>query len=268
MRKVFLAVLLLLLAGTLSGQQTMNNDSVIKLIQAGLSEDLIISTINASPGNYDISVDGLVSLKGAGVSEKVLSAIITRSSGGGSATVSPASNVATNPNAQTGGLPPGVDTVGVYYKDQTGMWQEVNTEVVNFKTGGTLKNMGSLGVVKKDLNGKLKGTQSRLALRIPVEFLFYLPEGQSPGEYQLLRMRVNKNEREFRSVTGGVFNTSSGADRDMIDYTPMKFAPRVYTIMLDRSVNAGEYGFLPPVDINSKGSIASSGRMFTFTLIP
>ena len=265
MRKVLLAVLLLLLAGTLVGQQAMNNDSVIKLIQTGLSEELIVSMINASPGNYNTSVDGIVALTGAGASEKVLVAIITKTGGGGSAAASPASNVA---QTASGSLPPGVDTVGVYYKDQNGAWQEVNTEVVNFKTGGTLKNMASGGVIKKDVNGKLKGTQSRLSLRIPAEFLFYLPEGQSPGEYQLIHMRPNRNEREFRSMTGGVFNTSTGADRDMVDYTPMKFAPRVYTISLDRSVNAGEYGFLPPIDTNSRGNIASSGKMYTFTLIP
>lgn len=265
MRKFFIVGLLLLFTVTLAGQQTMDNDSIVKLIKAGLTEDLIISTINASPGNYDISVDGLVALKGAGVSEKVLSAIITRSSGGGSAAAAPGSNVA---QTASGSLPPGVDTVGVYYKDQNGAWREINTEVVNFKTGGTLKNMGSMGVVKKDVNGKLKGTQSRLSLRIPAEFLFYLPEGQSPGEYQLIHMRPSRNEREFRSMTGGVFNSSTGADRDVVDYTPMKFAPRVYTISLDRSVNSGEYGFLPPIDTNSRGNIASSGKMYTFTLIP
>ena len=276
MRKVFLVGLALLLTGVLAAQQTMNNESVIKLIQAGLSEELIISTINASPGDYDISVDGLLALKEADVGEKVLAAMLAKETAGVTAPVSNAvASPAATPVATTAaaapdtstGLPPGVDTVGVYYKGQNGAWKEINVEVVNFSTGGFLKNVGTMGVVKRDLNGTVRGNQSKLAIRLPAEFLFYLPEGTAPGEYQLLHLRANRNNREFRSVTGGVFNTSSGAGRDQVDYTAMKVAPRVYTIMLDRNVNTGEYGFLPPSNDADSG-VASRGRMFTFTLVP
>jgi S1-C subfamily serine protease len=58
----------------------MNNDAVIKLVKAGLSDDLIISTINASAGNYDMSADGLIALKNAGANEKVITAIVGKAS--------------------------------------------------------------------------------------------------------------------------------------------------------------------------------------------
>jgi hypothetical protein len=64
---------------TLNAQQTMNNDAVIKLVKAGLSEDLIISTINSQPGTYDTSTDGLIALKKSGVSDKVVDTLIKRS---------------------------------------------------------------------------------------------------------------------------------------------------------------------------------------------
>ena len=79
MRKVFLVGLLLLLSGIVSAQQqSMNNDSVIRLVQAGLSEEVIISTINTSPGAYNTSVDGLIALQRAGVSEEVIAAILAK----------------------------------------------------------------------------------------------------------------------------------------------------------------------------------------------
>jgi hypothetical protein len=84
MRKAFLVVSLLLLTGTIAAQQIMNNDSVIRLVQAGLSEDLIVVAINSSPGQYDISVDGVLALKTAGASEKVLAAVVTRAGVSGS----------------------------------------------------------------------------------------------------------------------------------------------------------------------------------------
>ena len=58
--------------------QALNNDGVVKLVKAGLSDDLIVSTISNSPGSYDISADGMIALKTAGVSDRVVSAIVLK----------------------------------------------------------------------------------------------------------------------------------------------------------------------------------------------
>jgi hypothetical protein len=75
MSKVVIAVGFLVL---LLGQQTLNNDSVVGLMKAGFSEDVIISAINRSLGAYDTSVDGLIALKNAGVTNKEISAIVAK----------------------------------------------------------------------------------------------------------------------------------------------------------------------------------------------
>jgi hypothetical protein len=77
-RKHILAVLFLAICPLLVAQQAMNNDSVIKLVKAGLSDDLIVSTINGSPGAYDTSADGIIALKTAGVSDKVVAAVVAK----------------------------------------------------------------------------------------------------------------------------------------------------------------------------------------------
>jgi hypothetical protein len=77
-RKFILAVILLTICPLLVAQQALNNDSVIKLVKAGLSDDLIVSTINGSPGAYDTSADGIIALKTAGVSDKVVAAIVAK----------------------------------------------------------------------------------------------------------------------------------------------------------------------------------------------
>lgn len=80
MRKVILAVAVFVLWPFMLGaQQTMNNEAVIKLVKAGLSEDLIITTVNSAAGAYDTSADGIIALKAAGVSDKVVSAIVLKS---------------------------------------------------------------------------------------------------------------------------------------------------------------------------------------------
>jgi len=75
MSKVVIAVGFLVL---LLGQQTLNNDSVVGLMKAGFSEDVIISAINRSLGAYDTSVDGLIALKNAGITNKEISAIVAK----------------------------------------------------------------------------------------------------------------------------------------------------------------------------------------------
>ena len=80
MRKIILAVGFLALCPLLAAQQPLTNDSVIKMAKAGLSDDVIITSINSNPGAYDTSTDGLVALKKARVSDKIVSAIIVKSS--------------------------------------------------------------------------------------------------------------------------------------------------------------------------------------------
>jgi hypothetical protein len=56
----------------------LNNDAVIKLVKAGLSDDLIVNTISTSAGSYDVSTSGMIALKTAGVSDRVVSAIVSK----------------------------------------------------------------------------------------------------------------------------------------------------------------------------------------------
>ncbi|HEY1901361.1 MAG TPA: hypothetical protein VGG56_02955 [Terracidiphilus sp.] len=72
------AVVFLAFASLLSAQLSLRNADVIKMVKAGLNEDLIITTVNASPGYYDTSVDGLANLKQAGVTDKEFSAIVQK----------------------------------------------------------------------------------------------------------------------------------------------------------------------------------------------
>jgi len=80
MRKRFLALAILAFCSLLTAQQALNNDTVIKMVKAGLSDDIVVSTINSSPGTYDTTPDGLIALKQAGVSDKVIAAVVAKAS--------------------------------------------------------------------------------------------------------------------------------------------------------------------------------------------
>jgi hypothetical protein len=119
--------------GIIEGPQTpppaksavMNNDSVLRMHQAGLADDLIVQTIVAQPGKYDTGPDDLIALKNAGLSNAILSAMTAKA------------------RRQLTGTPPPqpidvapVNEIGVYYKDSHGQWILMDSEIVHIESGG------------------------------------------------------------------------------------------------------------------------------------
>jgi hypothetical protein len=258
MRKLLLSSIILAgFALAATAQQAMNNDAVIKMVKAGLSDDIIVGSISSQPGQYDTSADGLIALKTAGASDKVVGAMIAKASGAAapSAAAAPASN----------GLPPGIDEIGVYMQDKSGNWVALMPEVVNFKTGGVMKSVFTNGIVKGDINGHIDGAKAKTTATLPVVFAVYTQDGTAITEYQLLRLRVNSDNREFRSTTGGVFHSSGGAKRDSVDFQSTKLAPRLYQITVDQTMGKGEYGLLPP-GATSSSNMASAGKIYTVSV--
>lgn len=239
-------------------QEALTNDSVVKMVKAGLSEPLIISMIQKQPGKYLLTTDDLIKLKGEGVSDKVLAAMLAKDSGA-SASATPNGSAVTSDTD----LPPDLE-IGVYYK-KAGKWEEMLPEVVNWKTGGVVKSFASAGIVKGDVNGHIQGNNSRNSLTSPLEVVIYAPEGTAITEYQLLHLRGHADAREFRTVTGGVMHVSGGATRDVIPFEGKKVANRTYKVV-PPNLGAGEYGFLPPGAFGSANS-ASIGKMYTFRVI-
>jgi hypothetical protein len=245
-------------------QTVLTNDAILKMAKAGLGEDILVSTIKAQPGSYTTTPDDLIALKGAGVSDKVLAAMIEKAAAGGGAPM-PA-GAAGNPLAAAPKAAPGpVNEVGVYYL-KNDAWADLAPEVVNFKTGGVLKTIGTAGIVKGDVNGHVNGDHSRTALKSPVTLLVYAPEGVAITEYQLLRLREAKDSREFRTVTGGVMHVSGGATRDLVPFESKKTAPRTYEIVLP-NLGSADYGLLPPAGGDSTSSSGRIGKIYSFRLI-
>lgn len=254
MRKSLLAVLFLVFASLLTAQQTLNNDGVIKMVKAGLSDDVVAATVTSSPGNYDTSAEALVALKSAGVADKIVAAIVTKSSAPAAAPT----------NGST--LPKGIDEVGVYYKDKSDNWVALMPEVVNFKTGGALKKFATNGLIKNDVNGHIEGKSAKTQVTLPVVFAVYVPEGTAITEYQLVRLRQQSNSREFRSKTGGVIHESGGAKRDLVEFQSQKIAPRLYQLALEQSAGKGEYGIIPPGSYSSS-NMASGGKIYSVSVL-
>ena len=232
---------------------TMDNNSVIKMAKAGLGDDLILQTINTQPGHYSTDADSLVTLKDAGISDRIITAMVNKSRK--LLTPSPEKPIELSD----------VNEIGVYYKDhRTEKWTLIDPEIVHIKSGGWLKSTATHGIIKEDHNGHLNGRESKLALQAPIEILIYMPDnGVAINEYEFLRFRINSDNREFRILTGGVFHSTGGADRDEVKFNPVRTAPRTYQFTVDKNVGGGEFGILPA----GSGNVTNGGKVYTFAIV-
>jgi hypothetical protein len=61
------------------GLKPLTNDDVLKLVAAGVGEDVVISRIQASPSAFKLEADDILALKKAGVGDRILAAMIEAS---------------------------------------------------------------------------------------------------------------------------------------------------------------------------------------------
>jgi hypothetical protein len=260
--------------GAAAAHSGMTAEDVIKLAKAGLGEDIIIEEIRKNHRAFDLSTDQLIALKEANVSDRVVEVMLDPSKADAPARVAepatprepapapvaasriePARRVVQREPMEAE-LP---SEVGVYAKKQ-GQWVEVPPEIVYWKSGGVLKTIATAGIRHGDVNGHIEGPSSRTSFGNPLEFLIVAPEGAVLAEYQLLRLRVNKDNREFRTITGGFLHAESGSERDRVTFDGKKIASRMYEVSFPASAGPGEYGLLPP------GSSNGSGKIYSFRM--
>jgi hypothetical protein len=240
----------------------MSNDSVLRMHAAGLGDELVVQTIATQPGHYELDAESMIALKTAGLGDAVIAAMVNKGrrqitgSGAGAAGAGAAA-----------GLPAPIDLspvneIGVYYKDRNGRWVLMESEPIHTKSSGWIKNTLSQGIVKQDMNGLVYGAESKLLLWKGSEFLIYTADGVDAGEYDLLQFRLNGKDREFRTLTGGVFHSSGGAKRDEVPFKATRVAARTWTFRLDEKIPGAEYGILPP----GTGNITNGGKIYTFAI--
>jgi hypothetical protein len=242
-------------------------DDVVAMVKAGLGDDVVILAIRKEEKAFDLGALELVKLKQAGVSDDVLKVMLDPMAeiDSDASAVTSGNSTQDSTGSATGPLPPDAE-IGVYTKKK-GEWVELLPEVVNWKTGGILKRMATAGIMKGDVNGFLDSPSSRNTVVTPVEFIIYMPEGIAITEYQLLRLRQNKDYREFRTVTGGIMHAKGGAMRDLVPFEGKKVASRMYEVVLPSNLGAGEYGFLPPGAFNSANAASALGKLFSFRIL-
>jgi hypothetical protein len=277
MKRVILAALLavffpaVLASQQLTGSQgedaqKMTNADVLKMVEAKLSDDLIVSKIRGSACSFDTSTDTILKLKSQGVSDGVIQAMVSAGK-----PPSQASTPAAPPADPNNPLSP--HAPGIYWlaKNQGGQ-QLTRLEASSY--GGSKASMG-FGKVKY----KAELARPHAALRIresSPEFWFYFEDAaqgfgrgplaaqsSKPEDFVLAKMEGHEKERQlFVGQASGFGGQSGPRSKDAVPVDIQKIAPGIFKVTVSKALEPGEYCFVPPG--GAAGFGIAGGQLFDF----
>src|SRR5260370_3170158 len=208
--------------GTADGQDVskrkLTKKDVVDMASVGLGDNVILEKIrNAPETDFVTDMESLKALKAAHVSDQVIRLMINP-------------KAVEAPGTATGAAPatPDVpDDVGVYIKVR-GKLNEVAPEVVGYRSGGVMKTVLTDGLDKGHRNGTVQGPKSTLQVGSDAEFIVRCAEGAAITEYQLLRLDMKGDRREFRAWAGGrLYFLRGGQEKGGKDASPKGPPPRL-----------------------------------------
>jgi hypothetical protein len=248
----------------------LTNADVIKLVQAGLSEDLVIASIEqAARKSFDLSADGLISLKQAGVPESVIGVMLGRPAASGPAAgPAPRDDAPAPPSPRPGGTPSAAQVPdqppGIYLEQDGKLVPLEPTVVAGIKDGGA-------GIftrlIPRTKAAQIRGTRANLRVtKEPATFYFFfgqpsgdafassvtgsfvgtLASASSPNEFVLMQMYVQTKNgvREMDIGKQFMFTDRVGVDSEnAVPLAAERLAPGRYKVTPDERLGKGEFCF-------------------------
>ncbi|MGH9654888.1 MAG: hypothetical protein ACRD6B_15645 [Bryobacteraceae bacterium] len=235
--------LLLLLVPCFLQAQALTNAQVTKMVQAKLSDQLIVNSIHdATAVKFDLSPNGLIALKSAGVSDAVIEAMQSRSSGHRS---SEAKESAVN---NTNGRFPA--DIGVFYVTPEGKYilLEEDDASAHMKVGSMIMGAEFFGKYKEE--AKIPGPEAKVATdRLP-HFLIHVPQ-RDVSKFQVMKVwEIRPNERVvFRFVGRVNFRVKGHEIASSLSTTAV---PGYVEMTPEKTLSEGEYGIVDLADIDKR----------------
>ena len=261
--------------------QGVSVSDVISLVEAGLSDDLIIARLRKENRAFDLSPMQMLDLKKAGVSDNIIKVLIDpnaqSSSPGVGVTVAglpslpkasgatPGANVSDVAVAAQINDPDAPHDSGIYlYTEDDGKRKMVALERAGYqgnKTGGVFTSALTYGIKKAKVKAIVPGARAsiRTGDARPV-FYFYFEDksaglgksnnfgGQTvsnPNQFALIELEQKGENRETSIAKVGAFGSSTGTDeKEMRSIKSERIRPGVYRVVPTAGLEPGEYCFL------------------------
>jgi hypothetical protein len=249
----------------------LTNQDVIRLAQAKVGDDIIITKIKQSKTQFDLSTDGIVQLKTAGVSDRVLAVMMNPvgEAPGTNPPTKPPANAATNPPpvstprptpspalVRSAPTPTPTPPRAVITRAPTnyGMYIEqhgqllpigrTQTKVQVSKWRSFLKTVVPLVRQKIDINIPGSRSSSRFDTVRPAFYAFF-PPGRDVSKFKLLQCKITGQNFNQRTVANAsiFFSTEQNQDEILCDIGPTEIKD-LYRIVPREDLSSGEFGFV------------------------
>lgn len=239
----------LISASTASGQSVLTNQDLIQMAELGMGETIIISQIENSSNDFDVSTTALLSLKKAGLSDAVLAKVIEAGKDTAKKVVDPNDPLAPH-------------RPGIYYFDEAGRLLELLPTVTSeSKDKGQLATRLSYGIAKTKLVSRVSGGGARTQLPSARTFYFYFnqqattfdqttiafygfQQATSPNEFTLAQLDEKKDFRELETGSRNYYTSEIGIDQKHgRGFEIEQLAPGVFKVT-PSELEIGEYCFV------------------------
>ena len=283
MKRAFLVILLLLSASPgFAGTETLNNDSVVSMVRAGLGEDAVIAKIRVSEGNYATTVQDLIALKKAKVPDRVIAAMIET-------TRSPPKNASTalSRDSRDPMIP---HAAGVYLlTGEIADARMVAIDPINIqfrKSGVFLSYVLTGGLAPMSNSATIPGIHARLSTQKtrPIFYFFFednLGDGRAnfwvsnnvttSSEFALIQLDAKSGMRTKKIGKFNIMGSSFGVnDKDRIPFTSSEIRPGVFEVIPVHNLPVGEYAFVySPFGATKRDmqeGLSGFNKMFDFSI--
>lgn len=268
MRKIIKLVLAtLIISSRLLGQDTLNNETVVKMTNSKLSDKIILSKIKISPTKFDINTDALIKLKDSNVSDTVINLIVFKQSLLNNITEN-------NSSINSDGSNYVFKSSGIYFKredkyipldptivtssaNQIGVLSSKNMAQIegataNYQFTETPEFYFNFSPAKKDLNkSNANSTTTENYMDILLNNGPYgssNSQAVSPNEFKLVKLTSSKGKREYQAgkiagIYGGKSDYSIG-DKYIVSFKYEKISENTYKIIFPSGLSPGEYCFV------------------------
>jgi hypothetical protein len=269
------AILLVALLSAPIAAASLTSEEIVQLTKMGLGDDAIIAKIKADSATFDLSTDQMLDLKSKGVSSAVIAAMITT---GIPDTASEMSVDSPDPNVPH---PAGVYLLQTGKNDQR-MLRIDATGSSQMKTGGIFGYALTGGLASMSMKVSIPGSSARAkTVSARPTFYFFFDQSQqgaaassflastylggSPAEFNLVKLKSNKNMREAKVGKVNIGGAKMGVmDEDRIEFDYDMVRSGVYRVTTKQNLGPGEYGFLYSVGGGQAG--AAGARIFDFAI--
>lgn len=212
----------------------LTNDKVIKLHQAGFSNEVLKSKIQTSLSKFDVTMNGLMTLKKAGISDDVINMMIAKPNQSNN-------SITTNTNS-VNSIDKEIPNLssGIYYKTPKNEYLEIEPSVLTSSNTNKAAQFFVSGLINSKQKASLSGSKSSFEInnsRPTIVFVFdvsmknnlnndnnqFFSNARSPKEFILVKLEATKKSREITVSKGNVISSNAGID----DNSVMQFTTKI-----------------------------------------